>query len=148
MPWRRPAPSTLQLALKCSGLSPISTSEQGICCQIIREATIHELESPVSLAPNERTSELDKLCNQPTFAGNCRVLRIPGVQHPGIVLPVMACMSRNCDCVDVFGSRVRNKKKAYGRTLAITNCLLGASLSLELHTLVDLVPVERKTSCR
>ncbi len=36
------------------------------------------------------------------------------------------------------------KKKLTERTLAATNCLLGTSLSLQLHTLADLVPVERK----
>ena len=92
----------------------------------------------------EATSEVYKLCDKPVCAGNCRLLQIPGVQHPGIVFPVVACMSRNRDCADVFGSRVRHKEKAHGAILAVTDCLLCAAMSIQLHTLADVFPVERK----
>ena len=88
---------------------------------------------------------MDELCDEPVCAANCRVLQVPVDQHPGIVFPVVAYMSCNRYCIDVFGSSVGHKEKPYGATLAATNRLFRAAMSIQLHTLVDIFPIERKT---
>ena len=89
----------------------------------------------------------DELCGKSACAHNCRVLQIPGIQHPGIVFPVMACMSGNRNFIDVFGSRVCHEEKDHGTTLALTDRVLSSLVFLQLYTLVDFFPVERKMPC-
>src|SRR5271170_6536927 len=71
----------------------------------------------------------------------------PGVQHPGIVFPVMARMSGDLDCINVPGSRVHYNKESCGSALAFTGRLFIASLFLQLHSLVDLLRVMEESLC-
>ena len=59
----------------------------------------------------EHPSIVDELCSTPACARYCRVLRVPSVQHPGIVFSVMACMCGNRDRIDVCGSPLVSTKK-------------------------------------
>src|SRR5271163_650599 len=80
-------------------------------------------------------------------AGGFGVLRPPDVQHLGIVFPVMARMSRDLDCIDVPGPRVRYNKESCRPALASTGRLFIASLFLQLHSLVDLLRVMEESLC-
>ena len=146
MPWRKPARSTLPPALRCFKPSPILISEQATYWQIIREATIHELQSPVMLERSRRPVEFGWALRSGLIAtGDFGVLRPSDVQHPGIVFPIMARMSGDLDCIDVSGSRVRHNEEACGPALASTDRLFIASLFLQLHSLVDLLRVMEET---
>ena len=81
---------------------------------------------------------MDKLRRQLAGDVYCRLLRIAGVQHPGIVFPLMACLFGNRDWFDVFDSSVDYRQEACRRALAVTDRLLRASISLQLHSLADL----------
>src|SRR5271170_4979657 len=76
-----------------------------------------------------------------------RVLRRPDVQHLGIVFPVMARMPGDLDCADFPGSRIRYNQESCGSALASTGRLFIASLSLQLHSLVDLLRVMEESLC-
>jgi multidrug efflux system membrane fusion protein len=69
------------------------------------------------------------------------MFRSPDVQHPGIVLPVMARMPGNLDCFDARGARIRYTKEPCRAALATTCCLSIASVSLQLHSLVNLLRI-------
>jgi membrane fusion protein, multidrug efflux system len=86
-------------------------------------------------------SSLDGPCDEHITAVGFRVLGPPDVQRTGIVFPVMARMPGDLDCVDVPGSCVHYDKGSCGSALASTGRLFIASLSLQLHSLVDLFRV-------
>jgi hypothetical protein len=80
--------------------------------------------------------------------GNCRVLRRPNVQHPGIVLSIMACMFGNRDWTNVFGSFFRYSEEACRSALVSDDRLSGARMFLHLHTLANLFRLVRRMLCK
>jgi multidrug efflux system membrane fusion protein len=67
----------------------------------------------------------------------------PVVQHSRVVLPIMACVPGDLDCVDVCGSHVCCNEEARGPALALANCLFGAHMFFQLYVVAHLLRVVR-----